>query len=243
MEVTQPVQGQQEAKLPFLTKLVLIFTNPSKVFANLKIYPDWVLPIILIIVVAIASSVLLKDLGIQAYKDKMMNSDKYSEEQKEQILEGMEKGKAFQTVMGVVGPIAGIFVVFAVATGVLFLTANFVFGGASTFKTMFSVYTWGYIVSLLETLIKVPLILAKNSLHVYTSLAVLFDPAESDTALFKLANAVDIFSIWRLFLWGLGISIIYKFSQGKSYGIVIFWYIVWTLISIGLGSIIPFAGM
>jgi len=79
--------------------------------------------------------------------------------------------------------------------------------------------------------------------NVYTSLAVLFDPAKSGTTLFKLANAIDIFSLWRLFLWGLGISIIYKFSQGKAYGIVIFWYIAWTLISIGLSSVVPFLNM
>ncbi len=243
MEVIQPVQGQQEAKLPFLTKLVLIFTNPSKVFANLKIYPDWLWPMLLILVFTIASSFLLKDLGIREAKQKIQDSEQIPEEQKEVIIERMEQGGPLQMVMGVVGPIVFIFAAFAVAAGVLYLTASFVFGGTSTYKTMFSVYTWGYIVSMLEGLIKVPLALAKNSVNVYTSLAIFFDPAESGTTLFKLANAVDIFSIWRLFLWGLGISIIYKFSQGKAYGIVIFWYIVWTLISIGLSSMIPFLNM
>ena len=243
MEETKPVQGQQEAKLPFLTKIVLIFTNPSKVFANLKLYPDWLLPILLIIVFTIGSGLLLKDLGIQAYKQKILDSEQFTEEQKEQFLEGVEKSGAFQSVMGVVGPVIFIFAAFAIATGVLYLTGNFVFGGTSTYKTMFSVYTWGSVVSVLEGLIKVPVALAKNSVNVYTSLAVFFDPAESGTTLFKLANAVDIFTLWRLFLWGLGISIIYKFSQGKAYGIVIFWYVVWTLISIGLSSVIPFLNM
>jgi hypothetical protein len=243
MEETKPVQGQQEAKLPFLTKVILIFTNPSKVFANLKIYPDWLLPMVLILVFTIGSSFVLKDLGIAAAKQKILDSDQFPEEQKEQIIERMEQGGSLQLVMGVVGPIIFIFAAFAIAAGVFYLTGNFIFGGTTTFKTMFSVYTWGYVVSILEALIKVPLALAKNSVNVYTSLAVFFDPAESDTTLFKLANAVDIFSLWRLFLWGLGISIIYKFSQGKAYGIVIFWYVVWTLISIGLSSVIPFLNM
>ena len=243
MEVTQPAQGPQEAKLPFLTKLVLIFTNPGKVFANLKLYPDWLWPMLLILVFTIASSFLLKDLGIREAKQKILDSEQIPEEQKEMIIERMEQGGTMQMVMGVVGPVVFIFAAFAIAAGVLYLTGNFVFGGTTTYKTMFSVYTWGYVVSILEAIIKVPLALAKNSVNVYTSLAVLFDPAKSGTTLFKLANAIDIFSLWRLFLWGLGISIIYKFSQGKAYGIVIFWYIAWTLISIGLSSVVPFLNM
>jgi hypothetical protein len=243
MEETMPIQGQAEPKLSFFNKLVLIFTNPGKVFANLKLYPDWLLPILLIIVVTIASSFLLKDLGIREAKQKILDSEQIPEEQKELIIQRMEQGGPLQMVMSVAGPVIFIFIAFAVVAGVFYLTGSFVFGGNTTYKTMFSVYTWGYMVSILEAVIKIPLALAKNNIHVYTSLAVFFDPAQANTTLFKIANAIDVFAIWRLFLWGLGISIIYKFSQGKAYGIVIFWYVVWTLISIGLSSLIPWFNM
>lgn len=243
MEENVQVQTQQETKLSFLTKLVLIFTNPSKVFHNLKLYPDWLLPILIILVLTVTSAFLLKDLGMQTAKQRILDSEQIPEEQKDAIIERMEQGGPMQSVWTIGGTIVFILISFSVVAGVFYLSGNFVFGGSTTYKTMFSVYTWGYMVSILETVIKIPLILVKKSLHVYTSLAVLFDPAESNTTLFKLANAIDIFSLWRLFLWGLGITIIYKFSQAKSYGIVIFWYIIWTLISIGLSSIIPGFGM
>jgi len=243
MEENVQVQGQQESKLSFFTKLGLIFTNPSKVFNNLKLHPDWLLPILIILVFTIASAFLLKDLGMNEARQRILDSEQIPEEQKDVILERMEQGGAMQSVWTVGGSIVFIFISFSVVAGVFYLTGSFVFGGSTTYKTMFSVYAWGYMVSILESVIKIPLILVKNSLHVYTSLAVLFDPTESNTTLFKLANAIDVFSLWRVFLWGLGISIIYKFSQAKSYGIVIFWYIIWTLISIGLSSLIPGFGM
>jgi hypothetical protein len=243
MEENVQVQTPQETKLAFFTKLGLIFTNPSKVFQNLKVYPDWILPILVILVLSIASAFLLKDLGMQTAKQRIMDSEQIPEEQKDAIIERMDQGGPMQSVWAVGGTIIFIFISFSVAAGVFYLTGNFVFGGSTTYKTVFSVYTWGFMVSILETVIKIPLIMVKKSLNVYTSLAVLFDPAESNTTLFKLANAVDIFSLWRIFLWGLGISIIYKFSQAKSYGIVIFWFLVWTLLSIGLSSIIPGFGM
>jgi hypothetical protein len=236
------MQGQ-EPKLSFITKLVLIFTNPGKVFNNLKLYPDWLIPILLIIVVTIASSFLLKDIGIREVKQQILDSDQYNEEQKEMIVQRMEQTGPLSVVMSVAGPVVMVFISFAVAAGVFYLSGSFIFGGTSTYKTVFAVYTWGYMVSIVEALIKIPLVLAKDSIHVYTSLAVLMDPAESKTMLFKLANAFDIFAIWRLILWGMGIGIIYKFSAGKSYGIVVFWYIVWTLISAGLSSLIPGMGM
>jgi hypothetical protein len=242
MEETMPMPGQPEPKLSFFSKLIMIFSNPSKVFANLKLYPDWFLPLLVIIVISIISSSLIKDIIAKDQKQAILDNDQMSQERKELMIQGMEKGGAFRSVMSIVGPVF-IFIPFLVVAGVFYLSGSFVFGGNTTFKTIFSVYTWGYMVSILETIIKVPLMLAKNSTHVYTSLAVLFDQSESKTLAFKLANAIDLFSIWRLFLWGLGISIIYKFSQGKAYGIVIFWYIVWTLIVISISSVIPMANM
>ena len=102
---------------------------------------------------------------------------------------------------------------------------------------MLAVYAWGFMVSIPEAVIKIPLMLAKNSIHVYTSLAIFFDPSESETVLFKIANAVDVFALWRVALWAIGFGVIYKFSAGKSYGVVGAWYVIWIVVSIALSSI------
>jgi hypothetical protein len=72
---------------------------------------------------------------------------------------------------------------------------------------------------------------------VYTSLAIMFDSTESGTLLFSLANAVDIFSIWRLALWALGFGILYKFSQAKSWMAVGIWYVIGIFIYYGLNRL------
>jgi hypothetical protein len=140
-------------------------------------------------------------------------------------------------VTATVFPIIGTFLVVLVV-GVAFLfTGNVVLGGSSTFKHMLAVASWGYLVSIVESVIKIPLMLAKGSIHVYTSLAVLFDTSEFNTVLFKIADAFDVFVIWRVIVWAIGFGIMYKFSKNKSLMAVIVLAVIYFAISIGLGSL------
>lgn len=241
-ENVQTPEVQGEAKLSFITKLGLIFTSPSRVFKNLAHYPTWLAPTILMLVLALVSGYLMRDLGMQAQKERIMQSERIPEERKELILDRMDEqsGSPIQIVMMVVGIIVYIFASYAIVAGLLLFTGNVILGGSSSFKHMLSVYAWGSLVGIPEAIIKVPLALAKNSIHVYTSLAILFDTSEAETTLFKIANAVDIFAIWRVALWAIGFGIVYKFSQGKSYGAIIIWYVIWVVVSIVFSSL--FAG-
>ena len=65
----------------------------------------------------------------------------------------------------------------------------------------------------------------------------LFDPSEADTVMFKIANAVDVFALWRVVLWAIGFGVVYKFTQGKSYAVVGAWYVIWIVVSIALSSL------
>ncbi len=240
MEVTQPVQGQQEAKLPFLTKLVLLFTNPAKLFANLKLYPDWLIPIIIIIVCSIGSAWINQDLIKQRQIDKISKWEQVPDEQREAAIQKTEESGIISTTVGIT---VFTFVIFLFVSLLFWVSGNFVFGGSAKFVSVLSVYTWGSLTFIPEEIIKTILRGVRSTYDVYSSLALLMDPEQSKTVLFKLANAIDIFSIWRLFLWGLGLSIIYNFTRGKSYGIVIFWYVFGVLIWIGLTLLIPWLEM
>jgi hypothetical protein len=243
MEENAAVQETHaEPKLSFITKLGLIFTSPSKVFKNLAIYPAWLAPTLLILVFSLISGYLMRDLGMQAQKDRIIRSERIPEDRKELILDRMEEqsGSPMQVVMMVVGVVVFIFASYAVVAALFLFTGNVILGGSANFKQMLSVYAWGSLVGIPEAIIKIPLALAKNSIHVYSSLAILFDTSEADTTLFKIANAVDIFALWRVALWAIGFGIVYKFSQGKSYAAIISWYVIWIIVSIAFSSL--FAG-
>jgi hypothetical protein len=235
-------ETKQEEPLSFISKLGLIFTNPTKVFENLARYPSWIGPTVVILVISLVSGFLMRDLGVQAQKEKIIQSERIPEERKEMILERMGQGadSPLQMIM-MFGSIAiFVFASIAIVAGLFLFSGNTLLGGSATYKSMLAVYAWGFLVSVPEAIIKIPLALAKNSIHVYTSLAIFFDTSESETTLFKIANAVDIFAIWRIVLWAIGFSIVYRFTRGKSYVVIASWYIIWIAISIVFSNL--FAG-
>lgn len=243
MEENRVVQEkQQEEQLSFISKIALIFTNPSKFYGNLAQYPSWIGPTLVILVISLISGFLMRDLGIQAQKDKIIQSEKIPEARKEMILDRLEQGSGspLQMIMMFVSIAIFVFASIAAVSGLYLFTGNTLLGGSANYKSMLAVYAWGLLVSIPEAIIKIPLALAKNSVHVYTSLAIFFDTSQSETTLFKIANAVDIFAIWRIVLWSIGFSIVYKFTRGKSYMVIGSWYVIWIAISIVFSNL--FAG-
>lgn len=230
---------QNSTEMSVVQKLVNIFTSPARVFESLAKKPDWLIPVIVIVVLSIASGYLLKDIQIAEQKKFFMNSEKFTEEQKEQILQRFEDGKdsPMQHVQMIGGIAVWTFASVLLVAGLFLFTGNFIFGGAANYKQLLAIYAWGSMISIIELIVKVPLIISKESMKVYTSLALLFDKPDQASTLFKLANAVDLFSIWRLAVWAIGLGVVYKFSQGKSWAIVLIWYVVYVAVSIGLSSL------
>ncbi len=50
---TKNVKQSSELKLTVIQKIILIYTIPTKLFQNLKIYPDWIIPVVIIILMGI----------------------------------------------------------------------------------------------------------------------------------------------------------------------------------------------
>ena len=70
----------EEPKMNFFNKLIGIFTNPSSVFQNLAVYPDWLWPMIVMVVLAIGSGFLVKDIAIDAQMDRIGKSERIPDE-------------------------------------------------------------------------------------------------------------------------------------------------------------------
>jgi hypothetical protein len=225
------------AKMSLMSKLINIFTSPEKVFKNLDLFPDWLIPTILVVIVSLISVYALQDITLQVQKDKIAASEKLSEEQKDQRLEIMENTKSIQVYTQLGGVIVYTFASYLLVAALFLFSGNVILGGTAKYGSLLAVYAWGSLVYIPEAIIKIPLMLQKGSIHVYTSLAVLFDNSASETVLFKIANAFDIFSIWRIVLWIMGISIVYKFSKGKATFVVVTWHLIWIVVSIALSSL------
>jgi len=233
----------QEA-IPAMTaveRTVNVFNAPEKAFIDINRYPTWLFPLMLILVSSLAFMYVTHDLQASFQKKIIMDSERFTEEQKDQILEGMDNPSFLREyVVPMVGVSVTVFAIPAILAGIFMLFGNFVFGGAATYKNIFSVTAWAGLIGIVEMIVKVPLMLAKETMEVYTSLAVLMDASLSKTWLFQLLNIVDIFTIWKIIVFGLAFSVVFKLSKNKSYATLSVLYVVFAVISIILTRLISF---
>ncbi|NOX89582.1 MAG: YIP1 family protein [Calditrichaeota bacterium] len=231
-------EEEQSIKLSPVEKVIGIFTDPGRVFKALRANPTWLLPLSLIILMTIVFTVVTKDLMIEYRKEVIYDSKRIPEEYKDKAIDQLDNmsPKAYY-IQTVGGGVVGIVIVYLLVSGVFLLVGNFVLGGKASFKQVFALYVWGNMVALLEMPVKMVLALAKGSMHVYTSLAIFLDPANSKTVLFQLLNGVDVFAVWKVILWSIGFSIIYRFTRKKSYIAITTLYIIFLLFTVTIGHL------
>ena len=89
------------------------------------------------------------------------------------------------------------------------------------------------LIGVLELIIKSIIMLAKDSVHAYTSLALFLDPGQFNEISFQLLNVVDVFTIWKLVVFILGFMVIYKFPRNKAIMGMVILFVLFTAIKIG----------
>lgn len=232
------VNGQDAQKLGPLALFMTVITDPETAFNSVKSYPNWLFPILLSLLLGITYMATTQDIQLKMQREYILKSEVIPEATKDKQLEQLENPTFMQkTVFPGIAVVIGTFAVPAVIAGVLLLFGNFVFGGNTKFNVMFSAAAWAGMIGFVEGIIKLPLVLNKESMEIYSSLALFMDLDQSDTLFFQLLNLVDVFAIWKIVVYALAFSVIYKFSKGKSYATIISLYLVSSLIGIGFTQI------
>lgn len=221
-----------------VSTFIQIYTNPEQAYQAISKKPDWLIPVIFMILLALITIFLTSEIAVKEQIAYINNSEMIPEERKAEIIDEMENPSAARKyLMPMVGGALGIFLVYAVVAGAFLVVGNFILGGQTSFKENMALYAWGSMIGVLELLVKVPLMLSKGSMKVYTSLALLMENAEPTGWLFRLADATDIFTIWKIVVLAIGFSVINKFSKGKSYAAVIGLFVVYLGLSILFGQL------
>jgi hypothetical protein len=97
-------------------------------------------------------------------------------------------------------------------------------GGKGRFRKARAVVAWAMLVTALGSLIKLPLMMAKDSMYVETSPTLFFKALEPSDRLYKFLTSFDIFNLWWLVLLAIGLAIGYRTSYSRSIvAVVILW--------------------
>ena len=223
----------KEEKMGFLTRIFGVFFEPKKVFSFLNNKPSWLFAFLLILIIgAIIAEIILPQSLLQQ-KEIFSNIPRFSSSP--EMLEKMTEVTTGARISTIVGEIIKTLIGLFLLTSLVYFFCNIILGGDSSYKRVLSVVTYTSFITVLGAILKTPLILAKNSADVQTSLALLMPEGDFTKIRFMLLSALDIFSIWQLILIAIGITVLYKFSMTKALVATIIGWLILVFLSIGLG--------
>jgi len=230
-------QAESTMELTTFDRIVGVFTSPKETFISLKQKPTWLVPFIIMILTVMIINFFLFDIGIQDQVMKMQARN--IDESQIQIMQERMSG-AIKYVQLAAIPIVTL-VFWSILSGILLFGTNTILGGTAKFKEMFSLIAWTSLIGALGAIVKAIIIFTKETtIGVSTSLAMFMQtPAltEKPSIVYLLLSKIDLFTIWGLVLWAIGISIITQFSMKKSATFIAVLWIIWIGFSVSFGML------
>ncbi len=219
--------------------LVSIFYEPTKVFRAIKEKPTWIVPLIVFLVVMTGATYFMMPAAQKSQLQRIEQSDVYTAEQKAEIRTQMEASQGFAMIGVISSPIVWTIFLF-IAVGVLMLMGNVIFGGKARFAQVFAMVILSFMTWVISGIVKTPLIVAKDSVDVRTSLAILLPGETNSGPLYTLLNTfTDVFVIWQIVLLIIGVKVIYDFAMQKATLTVVIPTIVLAAITAGVSALVP----
>jgi hypothetical protein len=253
MSTSAPTVPSQEPLAPLSEpqRLANTFIAPSKTFADLKQKPGWWVPWLLLALLSFAVAYLVeRKVG---YDRVVETSLKMAPKRAESLdrLPADERERQLSLHVHITqaamyaGPLILLLIGILVAA-VLMATLNFVAGSEIGFKMSLAVLFYSWLPpSVVKTLIAAISMMtpgfAPERFNIEnpaaTNLAGLMVFPPPSPALYKLAAAVDIFSIWTILLLGLGFSYAGNVKRSTATLVVAAWYVFATFVGVAWAAL------
>jgi hypothetical protein len=228
----KPEEIPVEKQNPF-QRIINVFIAPTRLFEYLRAKPDFIIPLILAILVSMFSAYRLYDMAIDSRISSLEQNDRIPAERRDLMIDQLEASKTgtIKIISTFIVPPISLIIIYSLISAIFLLIGNVFLGGKARFKQIFSAFSYSYlIVILLGSLIKIPLILSKQTLKVDMSPAVLFRQLGEGSLLYKFINSFDVFTVWFVIVFGIGFAVIYRFSKLKGVVSVSIAWLVYVLV-------------
>jgi hypothetical protein len=232
----KPVEPQVESqgeKMGFFARVSGIFFEPKRIFTFLNSKPSWFFAFLLILLIGVVVAEITLPQNLLLQKEIVSQSPRVASAPG--VLEKMTEITTGKRISTVISEIIKIFIGLILLTSFVYFLCNIILGGDSSYKRVLSIITYTSFVTTLGAVLKTPLILAKNSADIQTSLALLMPEGDFTKIRYMLLSSLEIFSIWQIILIALGVTVLYKFSMAKALVATIIGWAILVVISIGLG--------
>lgn len=232
---------QSEPQSGIGAQMVGVFTSPSSAFEEYVKKPNWWLPLIIVIIGTMVFSVLSQPYQARLQYDIVKTSKTIPPQALEKMRSSMENPSYVGTIIGgaIVSTVIGV-IIALIAWGI----GSFIFGGQSGFLAVWGVTLMGSFITVLDNLIKVPLMMAKDTALVSIGPAALFPDKGPTSILFLFMMFLDVFVIWSMIVTGIGYAKAMKISNGSGITASVIATLVFIFAMMGLQLIgMKFAGI
>ncbi len=203
-----------------MTYLFNVFMEPRAVFTQLQERNNWkdiLLPLLITVAVGLVSMIFLGDLLIDVQLEQVekyiMNSAQIPEDQKEERLaESLSNIRNPSPLIVVLGFVSGALstpVRILMMALIVMLIGNFFFGGKSTYITIVTMTAYTYMITVVEALVKVPLMVTQWRVDIHTGLGLLGIGEQGDF-IYNFLSGMDLFAFWRVVVLAIGMNVLYR---------------------------------
>jgi hypothetical protein len=216
-----------------------LVTNPQATMADVAERPDWLVPLLLIVIVSVALNfVAAPHLDLESGMREQLSERGMSEQQIEEAVERVADFQKFGA------PVTGVTVIILlIALSALYMLLARLFAGEGTFKQYFAVTTYAWLPQLVKGALVVLLLVRAGTVEpdqmatlLKSNLGFLADPKEQP-ALYALLTSIDLFNFAALALLIFGYASASRLGTKKMAGIVIASYVAWIAVRIGIAAV------
>ena len=212
--IVPPVPDEQPAD-SFIGRANVGDISPGHTFESIVRRPDFLAPLIIAIVAAIAvTETMLAKIGAERIvRHAIEQSGKASQMSAEQLEQTVHQGASIAGIIARVGEVVGAPIFLLIIAALSLFIVNVMFGANTNFRVNFSVVCYAYLVSLVGVLLTLILILFGDTEQfnpqnfVPSNVGFFLNPHEISKPLYVIASSFDIFTIWFLILTSMGLSI------------------------------------
>ena len=222
-----------------LSRIVGVFVSPSSTFADIARRPDWIVPILLLLVVSYVSVFMIAGkIDFNTVYRQAMEAQHMPPDQQERALRiATSIGKSIMYV-------APFFSIGGLVIAALLLWLGLrMLGGQLTFLQSFAVTAYAWMPHVLAGIIGIIVSMSRKTIGVEELQTLVHsNPAflvsmKTNPVLFNFLSTLDLFSIWVIILLTIGLSIAAKVSKVKAFAVVITLWAVYVLFRVGQGAL------
>jgi uncharacterized membrane protein len=221
------------------SRIVDVYLDPKKAFADIAARPTWWTPLILLIVVSIAfiysyGAHVGWERGMRQIDENNTRIQQMDQQTRERTLEMQVK---YAPIFGYGAVIVGIPVYALAIAGALLLMVKMM-GASPTYKQMFAITAYGMLPGVIAGILQIVVVFLKNpeDFNLQNPLAFnlgafMSPPPNSAKFIYSLATSLDLFTIWNILLMATGIWVATrKFTFSKALTAVLTPWVIWILV-------------